>query len=245
MGNCVPKKLTKINDGSFIHEEEIEKEKEKKNVRVKYNEKISNFVCDIDETLSTVFEKFKKKSRVEEQNLYFMHNGITLNPEMKINQMKFNCDIYAYEGNYLVGGINPLNFAGISKENTEEHYICYKGPLYRNISQGINIYGICKGRKCEVYEKEVIVPLKNITKFDLVNKKYDLECPVCGGVIIPKTLGFHLCEYNIKGKKFINDKAESFETNGKADNNDSILYFNPDKNGETIIIELQIEVKYL
>ncbi len=244
MGNCEPKKLTKINDGSFIHEEIIEKEK--KNVRVNYNGKKSNLVCDIDETLSTVFEKFKKKSRVEEPNLYFMHDGNKLDPEMKLNQMKFSCiDIYAYEGNYVVGGIYSLNFTDISKGNTEEHYFANRGPLYRIIAQGINIYGICKGKKCEAYGKEVIVPLKNIKKFDLVDGKYDLECPVCGGIIMPKTLGFHLCEYKIKGKKFINDRGEGFELKEKAENKDSILYYNPDENGTTIIVELKIEVEYL
>ena len=244
MGNCEQKKLTKINDKSFIHEEKIEKEK--KNVRVKYDGKTSNLVCDIDETLSTVFEKFKKKSRVEEQNLYFMLDGNKLNPEMKLNQMKFtSIDIYAYEGNSLVGGIYSLNFADISKGNTKEHYVDNKGPLYRMIAQGINIYGICKGKKCQAYEKEVIVPLKNIKKFDLVNGKYDLNCPICEGVIMPKTLGFHLCEYKVKGKRFINDIVESFEINEKAEKNDSILYYNPDTNGTTMIVELKIEVEYL
>jgi len=246
MGNSEPKKLTKINDDSFIHEEKIEKEK-KKNIIIKYNEIKSNLVCDTDETLSTVFEKFKKRVRVvEQQNLYFMYNGNKLNPEMKLNQMKFPCiDIHACESKFLVGGIYSLNFTDISKKNTEKHYFSKTGPLYRIVAQGINIYGICKGRKCEAYTKEVIYPLKNIKKFDLINGKYDSECPICGGIIVPITLGFHLCEYKVKGKKFINDKAEPFETKGKAENNYSIEFFNPDKNGTTMVIELIIEVEYL
>ena len=75
-----------------------------------------------------------------------------------------------------------------------------------------------------------------------MKEKDDLECPECGGIIIPKTLGFHLCEYKIEGTKFIDKKGEDFEIKGKAENANSIQYFNPDKNGEIMIVKLVIEI---
>ena len=63
-----------------------------------------------------------------------------------------------------------------------------------------------------------------------------------------KTIGFYLCEYIIKGVKVVNEngKCLPFEFKGKADNEDSVQYFNPDKNGETILSKLIIEItKYL
>lgn len=244
MGNSEQKEITKVNN-TFIHEET--RETEKKNVRLKYNGIIRNLVCDIDESLSTVFEKFKKQNKLEEQNLYFIHDGNTLNPEMKLNQINFtnNIDIYAHEGNYLVGGIFALNFTDISKKNIEEHFFSNTGLIYRMIDQGINIYGICKSKKCIAYNKEVITPLKNIKKFDLIKDRYELGCPLCEGAINPKTLGFLLCEYKIKGKILENDISVAFEINEKAKNNYSIQYFNPEKNGTIMVVELIIEVEYL
>ena len=108
------------------------------------------------------------------------------------------------------------------------------------MSQGKNIYGICKVKKFVAYKKEVIHPLK-IKKFDLIKEKEDLECPECGGNIVPKTIGFHLCKYRVTGKKYGSDKIETFEFERKAENKNSIQYYYPDKNGETTLIELIIE----
>ena len=146
----------------------------------------------------------------------------------------------------MKGGILSLKFSDMSKQITEEHIFSNKAPSYRLVTRGINIYGICKVKKCEAYKKEVIHPLRKIVKFDLIKEKEDLECPKCGGNITPKTVGFHLCEYRVTGKKYFDDKIESFEFEGKAENKNSIQYYNPDKNGETTLIELIIEItKYL
>jgi len=181
---------------------------------------------------------------MEHQNLYFYSNGEKLNLEMNLNQIHSN-SIEAYEAEEVMGGLYSLNFTDVSKQIHEEHYFSDDAPSYRTVTQGINIYGICKVKKCNAYRNEVIVPKIGEKKFDLINDFEDLECPECGGTIIPKTLGFHLCKYKVSGKKFINDKSEPFKFEGKAENKDSIQYFNPDKNGETMLVELKIEVEYL
>ena len=81
-------------------------------------------------------------------------------------------------------------------------------------------------------------------KFDLIKEKDNLECPECKGVVIPKTLGFHLCKYKVSGK-VLNDIIEPFEFEGKAENENSVQYFNPDENGEVMVVEFKIEVEYL
>ena len=150
--------------------------------------------------------------------------------------------IKAVQLDQVTGGGLSLNFTDLSKNIYEEHYFSKAAPYYRIVSKGINVYGICKGKKCKLYNKEVICPLKEKKFFDLLKEKDDLECPICGSLIIAKTLGFFSCEYRIKGKKCENDKITPFELRDKANNKNSIRYFNPDKNGSAMFIELIAEV---
>ena len=228
---------------------EKEQSLHKKKLGFYYDGDIYLLYCDEDELMSSIIKKFKEKSKTENIEFYFISNGKVLNPENKINQLNFNLNfnrIDVYKEREMKGGVLSLKFSDLSKQITEEHFFSEKAPSYRYVTRGINIYGICKVKKCEAYKKEVIHRLKNIKKFDLIKEKEDLECPKCGGNITPKTVGFHLCEYRVKGKKYYDDKIEPFEFEGKAENKNSIQYYNPDKNGETTLIELIIEItKYL
>ena len=150
--------------------------------------------------------------------------------------------INAFKETELKGGGFSLQFTDISKKIYEEQYFTEEAPSYRIVGEGINIYGICKVKKCKAYKEEVIYPLGDKQRFDLIKEKEDLECPECGGNIIPKTVGFFLCNYKITGKKYENGKIEDFEFEGKANNKGSIQYYNPDKNGETIVVQLIIEI---
>ena len=212
------------------------------NVRFIYNENIYNVVCNEDELLSSIFGRFKKKSQTEELELYFVYNGGKLNPKMKLNQINSDLIKVYKEGENRGGGQFSIKFTDMSKKKTEEQYFSDKAPSYRLISQGINIYGICKFKKCIAYEKEVICPLKNIKRFDLIKEKDDLLCPKCEAIISPKTIGFYRCEYRIKGTKYFNKEVKDFQFEGKAENKNSIQYYNPDKNGEIILTELIIEI---
>lgn len=244
MGNLYSsptEKKVKIIGNKFIHEEE---EINKKNIYFNYDKKY-NIICeDNEDQLSSLFKKFKEKSKTENLELFFISNGKRLNPKMKINQLDSD-QIYVHEeGNMLGGDSFSFRFTDISKQIYEEHNlsISNNAASYRVITQGINIYGICKGKTCKGYNKEVICPLKNKKKYNLLEEKDDLECPVCGGIIIPKTIGFHSCEYKISGKKYEDKEIKPFEFEGKAENKDSIQYYNPSKNGTAIIVELIIEI---
>ena len=86
------------------------------------------------------------------------------------------------------------------------------------------------------------MPFKRKKTFNLLKEKDDLKCQICWNLIIQKALGFFSCEYRIKGKKYENDKIIPFELRDKASKKNSIRYFNPDKNGSVMFIELFVEV---
>ena len=94
----------------------------------------------------------------------------------------------------ILGEGLPINFTDISKNIYIEQKFSKKAPDYKIASKGINVIGICKGKKCKAYNEAVICPLKEKTYFDLIKEKDDLECPKCGNLMIPKTLGFYSCE---------------------------------------------------
>ena len=197
-----------------------------------------------NELFSTVIEKFKKDSGIFYSDICFLYNGIEIDPNKTLQELDIRdmSPIIVLEHYNVIGTGFPINFTDISKNIYEEHYFSETAPDYRIVSKGINVYGICKGKKCKAYNMEVICPLKNKKIFNLLEEKDDLECPICGSLIVPKTLGFFCCEYRIKGKKLENDYNRPFELRDKASNKDSIRYFSPDKNGKAMITELIAEV---
>ena len=59
----------------------------------------------------------------------------------------------------------------------------------------------------------------------------------------PKTVGFHLCRYRIYGKKYENGNVKSFENPiDEAKNENTVKYFDPDKNNEITFFELLFEI---
>ena len=261
MNACRTKKEdSPMNEDSSINEDSVMNSvapinsRNEINVTFEYNKDHFSFLSHKDEFLSSLFYKFRDKINDFETDFNFVGRNTRINnlydPKKKLGEVNIDnfprFNITVYKKNDLIGGGFSLNFTDLSKQIYEEHYFSDKAPSYRVICKGINIYGICKLDKCKAYNKEVIDPLKKKKEFDLINEKDCLKCPECKALISPKTVGFHLCEYKIKGTKFENGKGIPFEFNGKADNKDSVQYYNPDKNGTTIIVELKIEItKYL
>ena len=73
-------------------------------------------------------------------------------------------------------------------------------------------------------------------------KRDSLECPVCGGFIVPKNIGFNLCEYQIEGVILENDTTKKFIISGQSINNNIIQIFDPDKSGMAMFTQLRIKV---
>jgi len=205
---------------------------------------IKPYNCKRNELLSSVFEEFKKNSGKLYSKFLFIYNSTILdqNKTLKEYNILQGDIINALEYENVLGGGLPINFTDVSKNIYIEQKFSKKVPDYKIASKGINVIGICKGRGCKAYNQAVICPLKEKKKFNLIEEKDDLECPKCRNLLIPKTLGFYSCEYKIKGKKYEKDNITSFELEDKAIKKDSIKYFDPEKNGNTIIIELIVEV---
>ena len=199
-----------------------------------------------NELFHSLFSKFMAKIGAFDKEYQFIYNCKDLDPMKKLGEEMHSFDgniIYIdaeIKNNTLLGGYSL--FTDLSKQITEEHYLSDETPSYNTVTNGINIYGICKYKKCSAYNKEVIVPLENVEYLDLINERENFICPECEALINPRTIGFHLCEYKIKGTKYENKVTESFDFKGEAKNENSIQYYNPEKNGITTIIELIIEV---
>jgi len=211
---------------------------------LRYENKILRYACKIDESLSSVSEKFKKDSGYSNYKLEFLLHGKILDEKKTLKEMNIPNTSFIDVGiaNEVIGGGVPIKFTDVSKNMYIEQKFSKKAPKYKIASKGINVIGICKGRKCKAYNEAVIFPLKEKSNFNLIEEKDDLVCPRCGNLMVPKTLGFYLCEYKIKGKKCENDKIIPFDLEDKANNKDSIKYFDPEKSGNTILIKLIVEV---
>ena len=214
------------------------------NCRIDFRGKRYYYAVKRNELFSSVIEKFKKGLGLVSEFKCFYLGEIINDPNKTLKELNIRnwSSIEVFTIGEIPGAGFSINFTDVSKNIHEEHYFSKTAPDYRIVSKGINVYGICKGKKCKAYNKEVICPLKNKKIFNLLEEKEDLECPICGSLIIPKTLGFFSCEYRIKGKKCENDTITPFELRDKASNKDSIRYFNPDKNGNATFCELIAEV---
>lgn len=206
-----------------------------------------NIIINEADNIYSLFQKYIYLTGKYNINFDLLYNGQKLNPMSKIRQNNIlpGSVIKIFEYNNLIGrggGGFCINFTDLSKQKYSECPITNNAPNYRIISQGINICGNCKTELCYAYNQEVCVPLNGINTFNLIKERENLKCPACRGLIEPKTVAFYLCGYKIKGKNFENGQVKNFEFYGNAKNSDSVQYYDPTSNGNTLIIELIIEV---
>ena len=132
-------------------------------------------------------------------------------------------------------------FIDVRKNFTEEKNIT-DNHFFGEVKKGLNIYGICESKKCEAYKKEVVISFSENKIFDMLLERDSLKCPVCGGFIVPKNIGFNLCEYQIGGVILENDTQKKFIISGQSINNNIIQIFDPDKSGMAMFTQLRIKV---
>ena len=198
-----------------------------------------------NEPCFSLFQRYINETNKYNKQLNFIFNGKKLNPYINLGQnglRNYDAISVLESGNITGGGGFSMNFTDISKKITAQRPLSSKGPDYRRVDKGINIHGQCKYEKCRAYNDEIIVPLRGIQIFDLVKERSNLKCPACRSLIEPKTVSFFLCEYKVKGKKYVDGGIGKFEFFGKAENPTAIEFYDPIKNGETIVIELTFEV---
>ena len=204
--------------------------------------------CLPSQTVSEVIKKFREKSGWNDPDVYYFFNSKDLKDleeNLTVAELGIvnNAFIQVKEKRNRTGGGLPMLFSDVSKNKIKELTCSNKAPSYREISKGINIFGICKFKKCLAYQKEVVVRIKK-QKFDLIEERNDLFCPKCEALIIPKTVGFYLCKFKIYGKKLENGQEHEFSNESdEARNKNTIKYFDPELSGNLMMTQLIFEVE--
>ena len=108
-----------------------------------------------------------------------------------------------------------------------------KAPKWREVVQGLNLFGKCINKKCEAYNAEVIHAVGINRKFDFNMDRKEIKCPICSKNFVPITMGFWKCEYQIKGEKFKDGDYQEIDINGKETKGDDFEYYDPYKSGTT------------
>ena len=142
------------------------------------------------------------------------------------------------------GGLGMIDFVDVREKKVKSLKFTEKAPVWRKVTKGLNIFGLCNNSKCQAFKKEVIhrIFFKEQLKFDLKKEVYNIKCPICYKIIKVKTCGFWQCEYQFCGKIIENGDIKDYESEPKETKNDEFEYFDPYKNGETEWAELIIYV---
>ena len=132
-------------------------------------------------------------------------------------------------------------FTDPTKVSPKEIQLSSDGPFYRTVTNGMNLFGVCKNKKCAAYNKEVIYQFGYGT-FDLINDFEKIVCPSCECLLPVDTCAFLYCKYNYKGKKFENDKIEKVEYSNKNTKKDAVEYFDRGNNNENKSKWLELKI---
>lgn len=189
-----------------------------------------------DEKISSIIKKYK-------QLVYDLSN----NKEYYFENKKINMDLTAAEqglkNNCIIKVVESKKEM---KDDDEEMLIKKKIDNSFKLRNGINILGKCNNKNCEYKGKEV-TSYYNGEKFELVSNLYNIMCPYCSCIIIPKKIIFYKCNFIISGKKLDEEFVVPFALE-RIDINDNNYYyiFNPNSNNNNTYIELicQILIRY-
>ena len=148
------------------------------------------------------------------------------------------------------GFFDGFLFMDPSKAKIRKLEILTKGPKWRYISEGLNIFGICKNKDCEAYKKEVIyrtlenhgsLPEKGIV-FNMIKNSNKIKCPICNRIFDPITCGFYKCEYQFIGKKNEDGVEEDYDSKTRETKGGDMEYYEPNKGKKAKWFKLKIFV---
>ena len=140
------------------------------------------------------------------------------------------------------GGGIPMNFVNVDKGVIKNLHFSDSSHEWRMVTEGLNLFGICKNKDCRAFDKEVVHIVGIDRKFNLQNNVLNITCPICKGIIIPKTCGFWKCEYQFVGDKIEEGKLKHIDTKSKETKGDNFEYFDPYDNGSSLWTNLDIYV---
>lgn len=134
-----------------------------------------------------------------------------------------------------------------TKKDPVKFPITKDGPFYLSVSNGINLFGICKNINCNAYNKEVNSNFGYGT-FDLIR---DLapdshkcpKCPVCEFLLLKlETCGFMKCKYTYEGKKLDGLKQVHVYYRNSISDYDQLDYFEIGRAGENKSLWTELEI---
>ena len=213
--------------------------------------------CNLNEKISEVINRYRKKANDYYQNESFINSGRELCPSLTVHQSGIteNSSISVCKTYDVIGGggfcnsFTKLKFTDVSKNEVKQLKLIKNGPSWRYVSAGLNIFGNCENKKCIAYNQEVVyrtnyfneVPVDGYV-FNMNQEQQNIRCPICYKIIEPKTCGFWKCEYQFIGKKKVDGEIEKYESKPKETQGENFEYFDAIDNGETIWYELSIRV---
>ena len=138
------------------------------------------------------------------------------------------------------GGFIPMTFVDVEKGVIQKLEFSNSAPKWRSVTQGLNLFGICKNVECNAYNNEVIFKVGINKKYNLQENVLNIKCPMCNGIIVPKTCGFWNCEYQFLGDKIEGGTLKHVDTQYKETKDDDFEYFNPYDNDSALWTNLTI-----
>ena len=179
----------------------------------------------------------------EEQRLIYA--GMQLEDNRTLADYRIQGDSTIHLVQRLRGGAEiPINFIDVENSNVQKLEFSKNAPKWRYVKKGLNLFGICQNNSCKAFNKEVIFNRHGggiiNEKFNLQENIYKITCPICEGIIIPKTCGFWDCEYQFIGDKIEGGKRVHVDTKCKETNGDEFEYFNPYENPSCLWTDLTI-----
>ena len=142
----------------------------------------------------------------------------------------------------LRGGGLPMEFVNVENGVITNLEFSESAPKWRSVTNGLNLFGICKKQTCQAFGKEVIYKVGINKIFNLQNNILNIKCPICDGIIVPKTCGFWECEYQFLGDKIEEGALKHVEIKSKETKGDKCEYFDPYENEYSLWVNLDIYV---
>ena len=204
MENNINQNLDQINENNMLNIEFIVNTEKRIIIKISRNELISTL---IDIFLQKIGEPLEIKNKL---NFFYNDGLINMNTTVGIFFSAINPKITVKDPYNVIGvGVSPnIGFVDITSGKSKNLKVNNNGKKWRQVCKGLNIFGICEYKKCEVKGKEVIYKTVledgEFLHFNLNKEREEgnIICPMCKKPFKPKTYGFWRCEYQFEGKEF-------------------------------------------
>jgi hypothetical protein len=125
------------------------------------------------------------------------------------DQLKFQ--LYMKTPNKLTMG---LDFSFTLLKNVKKIDFDTEAPSYREVTDGLSLFCICRNRKCKIYG-DIFTKEFGYGTFYIIDEIHLTKCPICKcGNVEAKNIGFVNCEWNYKGTLLRGSKTSAISGDG-------------------------------